>query len=145
MQYKRIKTFTLALVMAGAMAPFALGQGQVGTPGTPRQQPGMERPGTQQTRPQGQQGMQSQQPGQSMAATVQEVDKQNRTLTLRSMEGDTVELKVPAAMLSNLQAGDSVEVSIHKAYRSHQQDLGGSQQSQPGQSGNRQQQPGQSR
>jgi hypothetical protein len=89
--------------------------------------------------------MQSQQPGQSMAATVQEVDKQNRTLTLRSMEGDTVELKVPAGMLSNLQAGDSVEVSIHKSYRSHQQDMGGSQQSQPGHSGDKQQRPGQSR
>lgn len=145
MPYKTIKTFTLALVMGCAMTPFALAQGQTGTPGTPREQPGMERPGAQQTKPQGQQGMQSQHPGQAMTATVQDVDKQNRTLTLRSMEGDTVELKVPASMLSNLEAGDNVEVSIHKSSRSYQKDMGGSQKSRPGQSGNMQQQPGQSR
>lgn len=53
--------------------------------------------------------------GQSMSATVDEVDQQEGMITLRTSNGKTVELQVPDAMLSDLQSGDRVEVSIRKA------------------------------
>jgi Cu/Ag efflux protein CusF len=74
--------------------------------------------------------------GQAISATVEDVDKQQRMITLRPDKGETIELTVPEAMLSDLQAGDSVEVTIRKADKgSH---------SQSGQSGSMQRQPGQS-
>jgi Cu/Ag efflux protein CusF len=72
----------------------------------------------------------------SMSATVTEVDQQEGMVTLRSSNGKTVELQVPEAMLSDLQSGDRVEVSIRKA--THGMD-GQSQ----GQSGGMQHQSGQ--
>jgi hypothetical protein len=57
-------------------------------------------------------------------------------IKLRSSNGKTVELEVPEAMLSDLQSGDRVEVSIRKAT----QGMGGQSQ---GQSGSMQQQSGQ--
>jgi hypothetical protein len=48
-------------------------------------------------------------------ATVADVNHQQNTLKLRMQGGETVEFKVPQASLSNLNKGDSVQVSIRKA------------------------------
>jgi hypothetical protein len=59
-------------------------------------------------------------------------------ITLRPDQGESIELTVPEAMLSDLQAGDSVEVSIRKADKGSHSPSGqsGPMQQQPGQSGN---------
>jgi len=61
------------------------------TPGTPR----MER-------------------GPAITATVQNVDQSAKLLKIRTAENEVVELQAPAGLLSQLQAGDRVEVVIHK-------------------------------
>ena len=48
-------------------------------------------------------------------ATVADVNHQHNTVKLKMQGGETVEFKVPEASLSNLNKGDSVQVSIHKA------------------------------
>lgn len=48
--------------------------------------------------------------GTEVAATVQEVNAAAETITLQTEQGERVQLQAPAAMLENLQAGDSVEV-----------------------------------
>lgn len=48
-------------------------------------------------------------------ATVADVNHQQNTLKLKMQGGETVEFKVPEASLSNLNKGDSVQVSIRKA------------------------------
>jgi hypothetical protein len=65
--------------------------------------------------------------GQGMQATIQDVDRENGSVTLRSADGKSVELEVPQSMLSDLQAGDSVEVSIRKSGSKHQGMPGGQQ------------------
>ena len=47
---------------------------------------------------------------ESLSGTVQSVNAREGTITLKSDEGKTVELKAPAALLTDLQAGDVVEV-----------------------------------
>jgi hypothetical protein len=124
---KFVKTSTLALALAFAVSPLALAADRMQT--NPRQS-------TQQTG-QSSMGASSQHDqGQSMSATVTEVDQQQGMIKLRSSNGKTVELEVPEAMLSDLQSGDRVEVSIRKAT----QGMGGQSQ---GQSGSMQQQSGQ--
>jgi hypothetical protein len=49
-----------------------------------------------------------------MAATVQNVDQGSKLLKLRTANDEVVELKAPTELLSTLQAGDRVEVVIHK-------------------------------
>jgi hypothetical protein len=51
----------------------------------------------------------------SINATVAEVDQQQKTVTLRMQSGESVELQVPQQLLSELNKGDSVQVSIRKA------------------------------
>src|SRR5688572_21418333 len=51
---------------------------------------------------------------QAISATVEEVNQQENRVSLRLDDGNTVEMQVPAAMVSDLQQGDSVEVSIRK-------------------------------
>jgi Cu/Ag efflux protein CusF len=46
-----------------------------------------------------------------MSATVQGVDAQQETVTLRTSDGETVDLRAPAELLAGLQAGDAVEVA----------------------------------
>jgi len=46
----------------------------------------------------------------AMSGTIQEVNREEGTITLKSMDGKTVELEAPAALLTGLQAGDAVEV-----------------------------------
>jgi len=48
-------------------------------------------------------------------ATVADVNHQHNTLKLKMQGGETVEFKVPEASLTNLNKGDSVQVSIRKA------------------------------
>jgi hypothetical protein len=48
-------------------------------------------------------------------ATVADVNKQRKTVKLRTQDGDSVELKVSDRLLTTLNEGDSVQVSIHKA------------------------------
>ena len=50
--------------------------------------------------------------GTGVSATVQEVNAQEETIKLKTDRGASVELQAPAAMLSNLQAGDTVEVKM---------------------------------
>jgi sporulation protein YlmC with PRC-barrel domain len=50
----------------------------------------------------------------TMAATVQNVDQGSKLLKLRTANDEVVELKAPTELLSTLQAGDRVEVVIHK-------------------------------
>jgi hypothetical protein len=47
---------------------------------------------------------------ESLMGTVQSVNTKEGTLTLKSEDGKTVELKAPAALLTGLQTGDAVEV-----------------------------------
>jgi hypothetical protein len=122
-----LKTSTLALVLAFTMSPLALAADRMQTnPSQSTQQTGQSSMGASSQHDQ----------GHSMSATVTEVDQQQGMIKLRSSNGKTVELEVPEAMLSNLQSGDRVEVSIRKAT----QGMGGQSQ---GQSGSMQHQSGQ--
>lgn len=101
-----LKTSTLALVLAFAVSPLALaGDSMKSTSGQSTQQTGQSSMGASSQHDQ----------GQSKSFTVTEVDQQQGMLKLRSSNGKTVELEVPEEMLSDLQSGDRVEVSIRKA------------------------------
>lgn len=47
-----------------------------------------------------------------VSATVQAVNAQAQTITLKTAQNEQVELQAPATMLEDLQAGDTVEVKI---------------------------------
>src|SRR5262245_48419869 len=47
-----------------------------------------------------------------LSGTVQAVNAQGETITLKTEHGESMELKAPAAMLAGLQAGDAVEVKM---------------------------------
>ena len=51
----------------------------------------------------------------SIFATVADVDQKESTVKLRMQNGESVELQVPQQLLSELNKGDSVQVSIRKA------------------------------
>ena len=55
-------------------------------------------------------------PDTTINATVQDVDKNSNTLTLKTgkKENETLEFQAPAGFLKELQEGDRVEVSIRK-------------------------------
>lgn len=121
MSKKLIKPVGFALAAVLAVAPMALaqqsGSGMAGqTESTsPRQgssdQPmGTSTPGTPSSQMGGMMGSQ-----ETLNATVSSVNRQQKTVRLRMQGGDTVELKLPEQSLANLQQGDSVQVSIHKA------------------------------
>lgn len=48
----------------------------------------------------------------TVSATVQEVNAQKETITVKTEHGENVQLQAPAAMLAGLQAGDAVEVKM---------------------------------
>lgn len=50
--------------------------------------------------------------GTGVSATVQEVNPQEENITLKTAQGESVELQAPAAMLEGLQVGDAVEVKM---------------------------------
>ena len=71
---------------------------------------------------------------QAISATVSEVNQQDSRVSLRLDDGNTVDLQVPQAVLSDLQQGDSVEVSIRKTNNGQQPGMSNSQPSRPGSS-----------
>jgi hypothetical protein len=50
--------------------------------------------------------------GIPISATVQAVNAQAETVTLKTQQGESMELRAPTAMLEDLQAGDLVEVKM---------------------------------
>lgn len=72
-----------------------------------------------------------QQSGATTSATVVTVDKDSGTFTIMSQDGKPVELQASEAMLSNMQVGDVVEVSVRKVRSGQPSDTSGSQSSQP--------------
>ena len=52
--------------------------------------------------------------GPMITATVQNVDQSSQLLRIQTAENEVIELQAPAGLLSQLQAGDRVEVVIHK-------------------------------
>jgi Cu/Ag efflux protein CusF len=124
--------FTLVLILSFAMTLFALAADKT-------QKMGKESMGSSTRQGQSSQmGTMGKQSEQAISATVEDIDKQQRMITLRPDQGESIELTVPEAMLSDLQAGDSVEVSIRKADKGSHSPSGqsGPMQQQPGQSGN---------
>jgi sporulation protein YlmC with PRC-barrel domain len=53
--------------------------------------------------------------GAAVSATVQNIDQNAKSIQLRTVNNETVQLQAPAALLSTLQTGDRVEVVIRKA------------------------------
>jgi len=115
---KLSKTIVFAIAVIVAAAPFVLaqttgggysGQTSPGTSSTPSPQMG---PGTSST-PSSQMGTMSTR--DTINATVADVNHQHNTIKLKMQGGETVEFKVPEQSLTNLNKGDSVQVSIHKA------------------------------
>lgn len=108
MSRKLSAAIVFAIAVVFAAAPFVLAQ----TPGSGSTTSGPMSPGAT--------GMPSSQMGtmgtDTINATVADVNPQQHTLKLRMQPGgETVEFKLPDASVSNLNKGDSVQVSIRKA------------------------------
>src|SRR6266705_7180368 len=105
---KLSKTIVFAIAVIVAAAPFVLAQtyGGGSTPG------GQMGPGTT-SAPSSQMG--TMRTRDTINATVADVNHQHNTIKLKMQGGETVEFKVPEQSLTNLNKGDSVQVSIHKA------------------------------
>lgn len=71
------------------------------------------------------------QSGSTTSATVVTVDKDGGTFTILSPNGKPVDFQASEAMLSNMQVGDVVEVSVRKIQSGQQSGTSGSQSSQP--------------
>lgn len=108
MSRKLSTAIVFAIAVALAAAPFVFAQ----TSGTGSTTSEPMRPGAAGT-PSSQMGTMGTQ--DTINATVADVNHQQRTLKLRMQGGETVEFKIPEASLSNLNKGDSVQVSIRKA------------------------------
>jgi sporulation protein YlmC with PRC-barrel domain len=52
--------------------------------------------------------------GAAVSATVQNIDQNAKSIQLRTVNNETVQLQAPAGLLSTLQTGDRVEVVIRK-------------------------------
>jgi len=52
--------------------------------------------------------------GPMITATVQNVDQSSKLLRMQTAENEVIELQAPAGLLSQLHAGDRVEMVIHK-------------------------------
>lgn len=59
-------------------------------------------------------GMQGTAGGPMITATIQNVDQNAKLLRMQTAENEVIELQAPAGLLNQLQAGDRVEVVIHK-------------------------------
>jgi sporulation protein YlmC with PRC-barrel domain/Cu/Ag efflux protein CusF len=69
---------------------------------------------------------------ETISATVQGVDAQQETVTLRTSDGETVDLRAPAELLAGLQSGDAVEVAmVGKEVRAIHKKEDGAQQTPP--------------
>jgi hypothetical protein len=134
MFHKTFKTVALAVAVLFVIVPFALAGGQQGEqtqyrPTQPGQQSTDPSSTTGQPSHTGTMGMQDE---KAISATVSEVDQQDKRLSLRLEDGETVDLQVSDTLLSTLQEGDSVEVSIRKSYTAQQPGMGDTQPSQQG-------------
>src|SRR5262245_3927952 len=49
---------------------------------------------------------------ETVSGTIQSVDTRKGQITLKSEEGQTVQLQAPAALLAGLETGDAVEVKV---------------------------------
>jgi hypothetical protein len=132
MFHKTFKTVAQAVAVLFVVAPLAMAAGPQGQQSQYRPtQPGERSTGQSTTTGQSSQtGTMGMQDEKAISATVAEVDQQDKRLSLRLEDGETVEFQVPETMLSNLQEGDSVEVSIRKADKMHKSGMGGTQPSQ---------------
>jgi len=108
---KLSKTIVFAIAVIVAAAPFVLAQtyGGGSTPG------GQMGPGTTSTPSTPSSQMGTMNTRDTINATVADVNHQHNTIKLKMQGGETVEFKVPEQSLTNLNKGDSVQVSIHKA------------------------------
>jgi len=125
--FKR-KSAVMAMTIMFATAPFALA-GNKSTSASSGQEQHYQTPKGHSTTSSS--STMEMQQHQSISATVEEVNQQENRVSLRLDDGNTVEMQVPAGMVSDLQQGDSVEVSIRKADQGQQSDMSSSQQSQP--------------
>jgi len=105
------KAVVFAIAVVCATAPFVLAQ----TSGA-----GSATSGTHEQMGTGTTGSLSSQMGtmgaqDTIQATVTDVNHQHNTVKLRMPGGETVEFRLPEASLTNLNKGDSVQVSIRKA------------------------------
>jgi sporulation protein YlmC with PRC-barrel domain len=73
--------------------------------------PHWERTATRSAASTGAQGMAG---GPTITATVKNIDQSANRLTMQTADDQTIEMQAPAALLNQLQAGDRVEVAIHK-------------------------------
>jgi len=108
--WSKAVVFAIAVVLAAA--PFVFAQTSGSGSATSGTQQHLS-PGTttsSQSSPTGTMGAQD-----TIHATVADVNHQHNTLKLKMQSGETVEFKVPEASLTNLNKGDSVQVSIRKA------------------------------
>jgi hypothetical protein len=78
------------------------------------------------------------QQGEAMSGTIEEVNPQEQSFTLKTTTGPTVNLQAPAELLAGLQVGDVVEVKrsgtqameIHKKENMPQPNVGGKKRTQ---------------
>src|SRR5687767_7511772 len=90
--------FTLVLALSFALTLFALAADKPGQTGQYSQQ------GQSQQMDKKSMGTMGRQSEQAISATVEDIDQQQRMITLRPDQGESIELTVPQAMLSDLQA-----------------------------------------
>src|SRR5215468_999064 len=118
---KLSKTIVFAIAVIVVAAPFVLAQtsGGSSSSGTSSGQmaPGTTSPPSTSKSPSTSSQMGTMSTRDTLNATVADVNHQRNTLKLKMQDGETVEFKVPEASLTNLNKGDSVSVSIHKAER----------------------------
>lgn len=110
--WSKAVVFAIAVVFAAAPFVFAQTSGSgSATSGTqPYTSPSTPSSHSSQSSQMGTMGAQD-----TIHATVADVNHRDNTLKLKMQDGKTVEFKVPEASLANLNKGDSVQVSIHKA------------------------------
>ena len=70
--------------------------------------------------------------GEAVTATILNVNTSTKSLQLRTAGGEIVEMKAPEGLLSELQAGDRVEVVIRKQAKVEQSPMGQPGREQPG-------------
>jgi hypothetical protein len=120
MSGKSRQSVVFALVGLFVALSLAFAQVQPGSKtGMPGAQPGAGVDDPRQPRPMSTPGTESQigtmGTQEIFAAIVTTVNPQQQTVTLRMQGGETVELKVSEPLLTELQTGDSVQVSISKS------------------------------
>jgi len=112
---KLSKTIVFAFAVIVVAAPFVLAQTSGGSSSSGQMAPGTTSTPSTSTSPSTSSQMGTMSTRDTLNATVADVNHQRNTLKLKMQDGETVEFKVPQASLTNLNKGDSVQVSIRKA------------------------------